>query len=392
MPTTASAWRQLTKYLWPEIHKWAPRLNWGAIGREPFNANELMKRSLVRLPTCEAFAVASNNAAYIEGAHATVLVYLFDEAKEIPNETWDAAEGAFAQAGKDTAAEAYALAISTPGEPSGRFYDIHARKHGYDDWFAYHVTLEMAVEAGLISAEWAAQREKQWGHDSAIYQNRVLGEFAESEEDVIIPLSWVEAAIARWHEWNESGRPDPQGDRRLGVDIARYGNDQSCIAERIGHVVREIDKWGKASLMSTAGRVKAALGKDHANIDVIGLGAGVYDRLDEQECDVSPIDFRAGTSRTDKTGVRTFKNVRAAAWWNLRERLDPDSDEEPVLLPPDDDMTGDLASPRWRYDSRGRIVVESKDDIKARLGHSPDVGDGVVLSFWQDQLGWNWRG
>lgn len=392
VPTTASAWRHLTKYLWPEIHKWVPRLDWAKIGREPFSANELMKRSLMRPPTCEAFAVASNNAAFIEGAHAMRIVYVYDEAKQIPNATWDASEGAFAGAGEDTDAEAFALAISTPGLPQGRFYDIHQRKRGYEDWYAYHVTREMAIEAGLMSEEWAEQRRRQWGEKSALYQNRVLGQFAESADDVVIPLAWVEAAVERWVDWVDAGRPRPDGERVLGVDVARYGDDLSCIAERIGNTITELEKWGKEGTMSTAGRVKSALLSDRANVDTIGIGAGVVDRLTEQGCDVTGVDFRGGTDRTDSSGLKEMLNIRAAAWWNVRELLDPDSEDEPVLLPNDDDLIRDLTSPKYGYTSTGKVKIESKESIRDRLERSPDVGDAVVLSFWEENVGWTWRG
>ncbi len=146
IPTTAGAWRQLTKYLWPEIHKWARKVRWETVGRDPFSPSELLTLNL-KLPHGEAFAVASNSAELIEGAHADGLLYLFDEAKAIPASTFDAAEGAFSGAGRDTGQEAFALAISTPGEPQGRFYDMHRRRPGFEDWFVRHVTLEEAMRA-----------------------------------------------------------------------------------------------------------------------------------------------------------------------------------------------------------------------------------------------------
>jgi hypothetical protein len=154
--TTASAWRQLAKFTWPEVHKWARRLRWDRVGRAPFSANELLTLNL-KLSTGEAFAVASDNPAYIEGAHADHLLYVFDESKAIPGGVFDAAEGAFSNAGGDTAAEAYALAISTPGEPQGRFYEIHKRQPGLEDWWTRHVTLEETIAAGRVSREWAAR-------------------------------------------------------------------------------------------------------------------------------------------------------------------------------------------------------------------------------------------
>jgi len=379
IPTTASAWRQLTKYLWPEMRKWSRRVDWGKVGRGPFSARDELL-TLALKPAwggCEAFAVACQDAATIEGAHASNLLYVFDEAKAIPVATWDAAEGAFASG------DCYALAISTPGVPMGRFYDIHSRKPGYEDWWTRHVTLDEAIAAGMVKPEWAEARRKQWGEDSSVYQQRVLGKFAADEESAIISLALVEAANDRWREWDEAGRPRPEGKRVLGVDVARFGTDKSAIAERVGLVISSLDKWGKRGTMETAGRVAAVLGKDKANVDVIGIGAGVVDRLREQGFDAVGVNFGAGTDRTDKSGEVEMLNVRAAAWWGMRERLM----EDEIALPIDDELTGDLVAPRYGYTSSGKLKVESKDDIRKRLGRSPDAGDAVVLAYYEGESG-----
>ena len=195
--TTASVWRQLEKYLWPEIHKWARRIDWDKIGREPYKPLELQTLQL-KLETGEGFAVASSNHEYIEGAHADYLFYIFDEAKAIPEQTFDAAEGAFSGAGEDTGVQAYALAISTPGDPIGRFYNIHRRDAAYHDWWARHVTVNEAIKAGRISKEWAESRKIQWGETSSLYRNRVLGEFGSSDSEGVLPSSWLQLAIDRY--------------------------------------------------------------------------------------------------------------------------------------------------------------------------------------------------
>ena len=386
VPTTASAWRQLTKFLWPEIHKWAGRLRWDRIGRPPFGQNELLTQSLRRSHMCEAFAVASNNANLIEGAHAQRIVYVYDEAKAIPPETWDATEGAFSGAGKDTGAEAYALAISTPGEPQGRFYDIHSRKPGYEDWWTLHVTLDEAIASGRISREWAEQRKRQWGEQSAVYQNRVEGEFAASEGDVVIPLAWVEQANERWLAWVEAGRPMTGPMTAVGVDVARFGEDATVLALRCGQVITELRRFSKEETMATTGRVAGVLTAHGglAVVDVIGIGAGVVDRLREQGYPVSAFNASEATSAKDKSGELGFSNKRSAAWWQMRELLDP-AYGEGVALPPDDILTGDLTSPHWRVLSGGKIQVESKDDIRKRLKRSTDDGDAVIMSFYEGE-------
>jgi len=374
--TTASAWRQLSHYLWPEIHKWSRRLRWGRIGRGPFSEREELLHLMLKLQHGEAFAVASDKPDLIEGAHASHLLYVFDEAKAIPAATWNAAEGALASG------DCYALSISTPGEPHGRFYDIHARKPGYEDWTVQHVKLAECLAAGRVSPEWAEQRKLQWGEASAVYQNRVLGEFASSEEDGIIPLSWVEAANDRWKALDDSGT---WGEFTcVGVDVGR-GGDATVLALRYGEAIRELRRYGVANTMTVTGHVATVL-RGHggyAVVDVIGVGAGVVDKLREDKRGVEAFNAGESTDWKDRSGEMLFANKRAAAWWNLRELLDP-ANGHALALPPDDLLTGDLTAPHWRPSSGGRIMVESKDDIKKRLGRSTDDGDAVVMAFWQE--------
>ncbi len=384
--TTAGSWHQLTQYLWPEIHRWTNAVRWDVVrdGRR-FSRAELQHLNL-KLGHGHVFAGASANAALIEGAHADSLMFVYDESKAIPAATFDACEGAFSGTG-----EALALAISTPGDPNGRFYDIHARRPGYEDWHARHVTLAEAIAAGRISEDWAEQRRKQWGEHSAAYVNRVLGDFHAGDEDSVVPLRWVELANERWTEWDTAGRPEVDGPHIVGVDVARSGEDKTVIAIRHGPVMVELRRSSKEDTMQTVGRVKGHLDTDPAataSVDIIGIGAGVYDRLREQGARVEPFTASAGTKKRDATNELGFANVRAAAWWTLREQLDPAAGSE-VALPPDDLLLGDLTAPKWKILSGGKIAIESKDDIKKRIGRSTDDGDAVVQSYWRHGTSWS---
>lgn len=252
-PTTASAWRQLEHYLWPEIHKWAKRLRWDVLDRAPFNDRTELQVLNLRLEWGSAFAVASDNAALIEGVHADSVLYIFDESKTIPADTFDAAEGAFSGAGEDTPAEAFGLAQSTPGEPSGRFYEMHQRKPGLEDWWVRHVTKEEAIAAGRVSREWTEKRKAQWGEDSAVYANRVEGEFHSSDADGVIPLEWVERANERWRAWRDAGFPGRSGLVIVGVDVARSGPDETVLAPRFGWNVDTLRRSRKESTTQTKG-------------------------------------------------------------------------------------------------------------------------------------------
>lgn len=388
IPATAGAWRQLSKFLWPEIKKWSKRLRWDQLGRGPFDEHSELLALSLKLNHGEAFAIASNNSELIEGVHADSVLYLFDESKAIAADTFEAAEGAFSGANPEGGLpEAFALAMSTPGEPNGTFYEIHARRAGLEDWWARHVTLAEAVAAGRVAQGWADQRKKQWGKDSAAYNNRVLGEFHSSDEDGVIPLGWIEAANERWRIWDDEGRPQAPGRRTVGVDVARSGSDNTVMALLDGSVVAELRRTSRENTMETTGRVKGIIDACPARrpiVDVIGIGAGVVDRLREQKIRVEAFNASEGTDRKDHSGELGFTNVRSGAWWNLRELLDPAYGAD-LALPPDDRLTGDLTAPHWRVMSGGRIQVESKVEIRKRLGRSTDDGDAVVQAAWDGE-------
>lgn len=136
--------------------------------------------------------------------------------------------------------------------------------------------------------------------------------------------------------------------------------------------------------MSITGHVAMAqdAGAGIAVVDVIGIGAGVYDRLREQNRKTVPFNAGEKSSRTDKSKRLRFANKRAAAWWGMRELLDPAYDST-VALPPDRMLIDELSAPRWKPTSNGRVQIESKDQIKRRLRRSTDNADAVIQAFWE---------
>lgn len=385
MPITAGAWRQLEKYLWPEIHKVAKYLRWDRIGRDPYRRTELISLNL-KLNHGSAFAVASNVPAYIEGAHADSIFYLFDEAKAIVDATYDAAEGAFSGSGHG-GTEAFALASSTPGEPVGRFYDLQTHKKGFEDWWVRHITLEEAMSAGRINTEWVEQRKLQWGVDSQLYANRVLGEFHANDQDAMIPLSWVEAAIERWYEHESEALGEME---RLGADIAGMGKDKTVLARVHGFRVQELLYSFHEDTVKTKDRIVKIMEQNNqviATIDADGLGVGVYDNV-KATCGadrVRAFHASAATDWRDASGELQFINVRSASWHSLRQMLDP-ARGATLELPPDDQLIADLCAPKMKQSARGKIQLESKDDVKKRLGgRSTDSADAIVMALWNQR-------
>lgn len=386
IPTTASTWRQLTKFLWPEVHKWAYRLDWDRIGRKRFNSDELLTLS-IRLKNGEAFAAASSTPEFIEGAHANHVLYVFDESKKIPDGIWDSAEGAF------STGDARWLAFSTPGEQKGRFWQIQSKAPGYEDWLARHVTLEEFLSTGRVNEDWVKDRKRQWGEDSVIYQNRVLGNFAADDTMGVIPLSWVEDAVNKWYEWQDDGGHGVV--TSIGVDVAggKSGADKNTIAVcydgcRIGQIIHFMPKDPDKATAELTNFLSPLLDRFPTAIpviDSIGVGAGVAHRI--REMGYSAISFvsNAKVDVRDQTGLLEFYNWRSAAWWLMREMLDP-SNGFGVCLPPDDGQTplmSDLTIPHYQRRVGGKIWVENKEVLRRvdRLGRSPDDADAVIYAI-----------
>lgn len=398
---TASKWRQIRKYLFPEIHKWARLTNWQALGMTMRFGREIQTLSL-KSTGKEAFGVACTDPTAIEGAHAKNLIYILDESKAIPDATFDAVEGAFSNAGENGYV-AYALSISTPAAPIGRFYDIQSHKEGYEDWHTEHVTLEDAIKAGRVSQQWADNRKRQWGEGDPRYKNRVLAEFADSSEDTLISLSWVEAAQERLLDRIEAN--EIEGDLAYGVDVARKGQDSSAVARKLGYNVTDLNYYDYPNTMRLAGTVIRTLDKDSLaqspktvpiGVDDVGVGGGVADRLKELQYKVIEVTASARSKRRSRFSKDRFDNLRSELWWLARELLNPNhykdddgnlDESEMLALPMDDKLVTDLTTPKWEELSDGRIRVEGKKDIERRLKRegrkykSSDGADAVLASL-----------
>lgn len=172
--------------------------------------------------------------------------------------------------------------------------------------------------------------------------------------------------------------PEPTGPKLLGVDVARFGDDMTTFAYRQGRKVTKIDSVAKRDTMEVAGLVKLQLdsGIDYAFIDVIGVGAGVVDRLREMGYGAKVIAVNAGESALNEA---VYRNKRAEMYGVLRDWLK----EQPSQLPDDDALQADLCVVRYKYTSNSQYQLESKDDLKKRLRRSPDKGDAVALTFAQ---------
>lgn len=383
-PIAAGSWLQLTKFTWPEIHKWARKLDWRKLGREPFSPYRELKTLALTLETGEAFAINSDRPELLEGAHADRMLMVVDEAKSVPDASFEAMQGY-----ESTDGDHSWLVISTPGAPAGWFYNLHAGAKGYERWRTFHITVDDAVNAGRVSKAWVEEKKDQWGEDSRLYRTHVLGEFA-GEADGVIPLAWVEAAMSRWQDtYGDATLEDLLREvhvDRTAIDPADEGGDENVMVFRHGYQVLGLEGWFRGDTMFTADKVARRTKKARVTVDSIGIGAGVLARVQQLGADADGFVASKKTRRKDRTGEFGFVNLRSAGWWNLREMLDPDEGLG-VMLPPDDQLKGDLVAPTWREREGGRIAVEPKDEIRKRLGRSTDRGDAVVMVMWDSRSG-----
>lgn len=219
----------------------------------------------------------------------------------------------------------------------------------------------------------------------------LFGDFTAGREDdarQVIPSEWVRLAQARWKPVGHLGRSLDC----IGTDVARGGNDKTINAKRYGNWIAPLSRYpGKSTPDggAVAALVIAERGASNAtcNIDVVGVGSSPFDSLKngwvENGEQRKGIGLRAvamngaeGSDKRDKSGLLGFRNQRAEWYWTVREALDPESGQD-IALPPDDELRADLCSARWKLTPRG-IQIEAKDEIKKRIGRSPDAGDAVV--------------
>ena len=208
------------------------------------------------------------------------------------------------------------------------------------------------------------------------------GNFAAAKERdpwQVIPSDHVRIAQKRWLERERPNTPITGA----GVDVARGGRDKTTVCCRYDNYFDEVTSY--PGMMTTDGPITANLVSraingepGYINIDVIGVGGSAYDSLKVMYNRVNPINAGEGSTYRDRSGMLKMRNVRAEYYWRLKESLDPLNGDD-IALPPGNEILADLCVARYTVTTAG-IQIESKDDIKKRIGRSPDIGEAILLA------------
>lgn len=361
---TAPKADQLSDVLWSELARWMRNMPKELSGLFELQSDALRLRGAEK----EVFAVArtakKENSEAFQGMHSANQLIVADESSGIDEVIFEVSEGSLSTAGSKM------VLTGNPTRVQGYFYDAFHKMRAF--WRIFHVPCSASSQT---DPGWIERSKKKHGEHSNWFRVHVMGDFPTGEDDQVIPLYLVEGAVGR----DVVGYVDAA--IVWGLDVARYGDDASALCKRRGNVILEPARaWRGKDTMQTVGMVmdeyhRAKEKPAFICVDVIGLGAGVADRLREQGLPVRGISVSEQPSVEDR-----YSRLRDELWWRAREwfeKLD-------CTMPDDEELIGELTGPSYTFLSSGKIKVESKDAMKKRLGaegSSPDKADAFCLTF-----------
>jgi hypothetical protein len=325
-----------------------------------------------------------------QGLHAEHLLVIVDEAGGVPDELW---------IGVDTLATnvgAHILAIGNPDDPNTEFRNVVEKGESpdetgaYSDWTVVRIpawktpnlsgeVVDPLLNRVLLSKTWVEDKRTRWGEDSGLWAAKIAAQFPDESQLIVVRVADI-AAARRGIEFDGPVIEDVQ----LGVDIAgSETGDETVVRERRGR--RILRRWACRSgepevITELIVQAQMESGATLLHVDATGVGFGFLSDIRKEIPGVAVLPFVAAARAID---TKQFENRRAEAYWYTRDelrrgRLDMSDMEDP------DEVVAQLTSVRYRL-KNGKIIVEPKDQIRRRMGRSPDDGDALLLSVLPPQ-------
>ena len=400
--TTAPTWLQVEKLLWAEIGSMYTRLP-ASFGFE------LLTTQLRASLDWWAMGLSTDQGVRFQGHHAPKILVVFDEAVGVKGEIWEALEGI--RAGGDV----NVLALGNPTHASGPFYEAHTRGKA---WKAIRISafdtpnlvdlgcgrngerisrlLDLDEDAlgvnprpYLVRRRWVREMYEKWGPTSPLWESRVLGIFPQESADSLIGLRYIEQAR------QEPDVDDGASPVHIGIDVAGPGEDETVVCVRSGRNLLAIRSFSDADPRARVLEMVTPWFPRLVRCAVDSAGIGYYFYLAIRDAFAAHVG--AGGASLVKgsgtggvvTGVNVgeasaqpdqFHLLKAQLYWALRDRFR----EGDIAGLPDDETITQLASLRYHQDTRNRVVIETKDQARARGIGSPDRAEAIMLAFAED--------
>lgn len=373
---TANTAEQLKTKTWAELGKWhkmsrcAHWFNYNS-GRGAMNLTHVDHKEEWR---CDAQTCREENSEAFAGQHAASATsfYIFDEASAVPDKIFEVREGG------TTDGEPMVFDFGNPTRNSGRFFEQCAGRFRH----RYKVRCIDSRDVAITNKDRIRAWEEDYGVDSDFFKVRVLGQFPSAGSLQFIPTGMVEEAQQR------EIYSDPSDQLLIGVDVGRFGDNESVIYPRVGWDMRSfpakrfmgLDTVQLVGKIIEEVRYFKSLGRNCAGlfIDGGGVGGGVVDQL--RSLGYDPIEVQFGGKASDNN---TYRYKSDEMWGTFKEALPK------LCLPANNEINGvdlraDLTQREFGYTLQGnKIHLETKKDMVARGVKSPDIADAACLTFAQ---------
>lgn len=380
---TAPTMQQLYDVLWAEIAKWLD----SSMVKELLTWTKTKVYMTGDSERWFATAKTATKPENMQGFHEDHMLVVVDEASGVADPIMEAILGTL------TGEDNKLLLMGNPNRIEGVFYDAFNK-----DRDKYRTHTVSSRNSGRTSKDNIAMLESKYGKDSDVCRVRIDGQFPKGALDSFISLETVELACARENRIRQSDI-EMAGVLHIGVDVARFGDDKTVITPRISAKVWEFRKYSKKDTMETAGNVIRCC-KDYMDryrhikkcmikVDDSGVGGGVTDRLKEvireDKLPYTVIPVNNGDSASDGY----YFNLGSQIWGNIKELLESNfsnnlqgKQDVQIELPYDEEMIKQLSVRKYHITSKGKIQLESKEDMKKRGLGSPDTADSLSLAFY----------
>jgi hypothetical protein len=389
--STAPTYAQVNKILWEEIrkhHSSAARGDYPMPGRvtqaDEWKLGDGQIVGFGRKP-------AKGDRHSFHGIHRRYVLALLDEACGVPEEIWTGVEAITTNMG------CRILAIGNPDDRNTEFGKNFLDSNTAHLWnrisIPAHTTPNFTGEPVprllnevLVSRDWVSDRLDSWGENDPRYLSKVMAEFPQESQSSLFPPHVI--ADAR----DEPPAPALHSILRLGVDVARFGSDQTVVASYSGVTAKVEESWSGTDTVSSAYKVLEIAERlkeerkapwVEIRVDAVGLGAGVVDTLNARsmllpEPWFTVYEMHGSAAPPTNTGGSVYGYGNARAYWydQLRQRMRNGSAK---ILDPDEKVSDDLKIVFYKI-KNGRLFILSKEEMRKEHGRSPDYSDAIAYA------------